>query len=129
MSSTLLIGVTQLLTVAATCQVNALVFYPQDPERQTITGTSIFDWTNEAEAMIEVSTDHCRRVGDANGPTFALGVYHWITDETLSSVEAYSMGVRKSLASGVDTDAVFQSVVWATDINLAEWPHARTVQQ
>ena len=129
MSSTLLIGVTQLLTVAATCQVNALVFYPQDPERQTITGTSIFDWTNEAEAMIEVSTDHCRRVGDANGPTFALGVYDWITDETLSSVETYSMGVRKSLASGVDTDTVFQSVVWDTNINLAEWPHAQTVQQ
>ena len=31
MSSTLLIGVTQLLTVAATCQVNALVFYHKTP--------------------------------------------------------------------------------------------------
>lgn len=129
MSSTLLIGVTQLLTVAATCQVKALVYYPQDPERQTITGTSIFDWTNEAEAMIEVSTDHCRRVDDANGPTFVLGVYHWITDETLSAIETYSMVVRKNLASGLDTDAVCQSVARDTGIILAEWPRAQAVQQ
>ena len=83
----------------------------------------------EAEAMIEVSTDHCRRVDDANGPTFVLGVYHWITDETLSAIETYSMVVRKNLASGLDTDAVCQSVARDTGIILAEWPRAQAVQQ
>ncbi|MFT4513713.1 MAG: hypothetical protein ACI89X_001915 [Planctomycetota bacterium] len=107
MFTTRLIGASLLLTVAATCQVNAFVFYPQDPERQTITCTSFVgrpDWNNQAEAMMEVSTDHFRGVGDANGPIFVFGLYHWIADEKLSTVESYSLVVRKALGTGPGPD-------------------------
>ncbi|MFT7536501.1 MAG: hypothetical protein ACI85K_002455 [Hyphomicrobiaceae bacterium] len=98
-----LIGASVLLAAAATSQVNAFVFYPQDPERQTITCTSFVgrpDGNNQAEAMMEVSTEHFRGVGDANGLTYIFGAYHWIADEKLSTSETYSIVVRKQLATG-----------------------------
>jgi hypothetical protein len=107
MSTTRLLGASLLLTVAATCQVNAFVFYPQDPERQTITCTSYVgrpDWNNQAEAMMEVSTEHFRSVGDANGPIYVFGVYHWIADEKLSTIETYEVVIRKGLGTGPGPD-------------------------
>tara|TARA_R110002094_G_scaffold60413_11_gene71018 strand:+ start:1310 stop:2422 length:1113 start_codon:yes stop_codon:yes gene_type:complete len=107
MSTTRLFGVALLLTAAATSQVNAFVFYPQDPERQTITCTSYVgrpDSNNQAEAMMEVSTEHFRGVGDANGPIYLFGVYHWIADEKLSTVETYDIVVRKALGTGPGPD-------------------------
>lgn len=55
MSTTRLIGVALLLTVGATCQVNAFTFYPQNPERQTFIGAPFVgrpDSNNQAEALI-----------------------------------------------------------------------------
>ena len=107
MSPLQLIGVSALLATAATSQVNAFVFYPQDPERQTVTCTSYVgrpDGNNQAEAMMEVSTDNFRGVGDANGYTFVFGVYHWIADEKLSTSETYSIVVRKALGTGPGPD-------------------------
>ncbi len=103
MSTTRLIGAAALLAGVATSQVNAFVFYPQDPERQTITCTSYVgrpNGNNQAEAMMEVSTDHFRGVGDANGPIFLFGVYHWIADEKLSTIETYDIVVRKADSNG-----------------------------
>lgn len=107
MSTTRLIGASVLLAATATSQVNAFVFYPQDPERQTVTCTSYVgrpDGNNQAEAMMEVSTEHFRSVGDANGPMFVFGVYHWIADERLSTSETYSVVVRKGLVPGIGPD-------------------------
>ena len=83
-----------LLACAATSQTNAFVFYPQDPERQTVTCTSYVGrpyGNAQAEAMMEVSTDHFRGVGEANGPIKLFGVYHWIADENLSTSETYDL--------------------------------------
>jgi hypothetical protein len=107
MSTTRLIGVSLLFAAAATSQVNAFVLYPQDPERQTITCTSYVgrpDLSNQAEALMEVSTDDFRGVGDANGPIFLFGIYHWIADEKLSTSETYSIVVRKALGTGPGPD-------------------------
>jgi len=109
MSITRLIGAATILAGVASTQVNAFVFYPQDPERQTITCTSYVGRPNgnvQAEAMMEVSTDHFRGVGDANGPIFLFGVYHWIADEKLNTSETYDIVVRKSAAGpGPDMSA------------------------
>ena len=91
------------LTPAALCQVNPFVFYPQDPERQTITCTSFVgrpDVSNAAEALMQIDWAHFRGVGDANGLTFLFGVYHWLADEKLSTSETYSIVVRNSTPAG-----------------------------
>ena len=91
----------------AAAQVNPFVFYPQDPERQVLTCTSFVgrpDVANAGEALMEVDTDHFRGVGDANGPVFLFGVYHWIADEKLSTVETYDLVVRAADAAGPGPD-------------------------
>lgn len=107
MSFTRLIGAAFFVAGAASSQVNAFVFYPQDPERQTITCTSYVGRPNgnvQAEAMMEVDTDHFRGVGDANGPVYLFGLYHWIADELLSTVETYDLVVRKANGAGPGPD-------------------------
>jgi hypothetical protein len=95
------------VTSAASAQLNPFVFYPQDPERQTITCTSYVgrpDGNAQAEAMMEVSTEHFRGVGDANGPIWLYGVYHWVADERLSTVETYDLVVRNADPGGPGPD-------------------------
>lgn len=96
-----------LLACAATSQTNAFVFYPQDPERQTVTCTSYVGRPSssaQAEAMMEISTDHFRGVGEANGPIKLFGVYHWIADENLSTSETYDLVVRSADPLGPGPD-------------------------
>ncbi len=86
-----------ILTTMATAQVNPFVFYPQDPERQTVTCTSFVgrpDWNNAAEALFEIDQQHFRSVGDANGFMRVFGIYHWVADERLSTTENYSLVIR-----------------------------------
>jgi hypothetical protein len=98
------------ITLAASpllCQVNPFLFYPQDPERQTVTCTSFVgrpDVSNAAEALMELDTQHFRGIGDANGAPRLFGVYHWLADEKLSTVETYGLIVRNGLASGPGPD-------------------------
>jgi len=92
-----------LLTGAVASQVNPFVFFPQDPERQTVTCTSFVgrpDLANAAEALLELNPQHFRGIGDANGLTRYFGVYHWVADERLSTPETYDLVVRQGLASG-----------------------------
>lgn len=98
-----LLAATAALTSTAFCQVNPFVFYPQDPERQNITCTSFVgrpDVSNAAEALMQIDWAHFRGVGDANGPTFLFGVYHWLADEKLSTTETYAIVVRNSDPAG-----------------------------
>ncbi|HEX5051820.1 MAG TPA: hypothetical protein VFZ65_08620 [Planctomycetota bacterium] len=91
------------VTATVSSQVNPFLFYPQDPVRQTVTCTSFVgrpDLSNAAEALMEINTDHMRGVGDANGLIRLFGVYHWIADERLSTVETYDLVVRNGAASG-----------------------------
>ncbi len=94
--------VTTLLGTAAS-QVNPFVFFPQDPERQTVTCTSFVgrpDWNRAGEALLELNQQHFRSIGDSNGFMRIFGVYHWVADEKLSTVETYDLVVRLPAASG-----------------------------
>lgn len=89
------------------CQVNPFLFYPQDPERQTVTCTSFVgrpDMSNAAEALMELDTQHFRGIGDANGFPRLFGVYHWLADEKLSTIETYGLIVRNGLVGGSGPD-------------------------
>lgn len=98
------------LYLALTClsglalgQVNPFVFYPQDPERQTVTCTSYVgrpDSNRDAEALMQFDEQDFRGVGDANGVTRLFGVYHWVADENLATVETYDLVVRRGTAAG-----------------------------
>ncbi|MFO1076898.1 MAG: hypothetical protein U1E73_04130 [Planctomycetota bacterium] len=91
------------LTALASSQVNPFVFYPQDPERQTLTCTSFVgrpDWNNAAEALVELNIDNFRGIGDANGLVRLFGIYHWVADERLSTTETYDLVVRNGLPAG-----------------------------
>ena len=92
-----------VLTAAAGAQVNPFVFYPQDPERQTITCTSFVgrpDVSNAGEALMEIDPQYFRGVGDSNGIVRIFGVYHWVADEKLSTSETYDLVIRDGTASG-----------------------------
>jgi hypothetical protein len=107
MTHTRTLGAVALLAGATLAQTNPFVFYPQDPERQTITCTSYVgrpDMANQAEAMMEVTTDHFRSVGDANGPIYLFGVYHWLADENLSTSETYDVVIRNQDPNGLGPD-------------------------
>ncbi|MBL8754425.1 MAG: hypothetical protein JNK15_14070 [Planctomycetes bacterium] len=97
------------LCAAVSAQVNPFVFYPQDPERQTLTCTSYVgrpDVANAAEALMELNSEHFRGVGDANGYIRLFGIYHWLADEKLSTTEYYDLVVRKgTAANGPDMSA------------------------
>ncbi|MCR9244959.1 MAG: hypothetical protein NXI31_07995 [bacterium] len=91
------------LSVAAMAQTNPFVFFPQDPERQTITAASFVgrpDLANAAEALMEIDEAYFQGIGDANGPDRLFGVYHWIADEKLSTVETYDLVIRNGLPTG-----------------------------
>ncbi|MCA8975877.1 MAG: hypothetical protein KDC98_14240 [Planctomycetes bacterium] len=93
-------AITTLAAVAAS-QVNPFVFYPQDPERQTVTCTSYVgrpDMSNAAEALMEIDPAHFPGVGDAHHFSRFFGVYHWVADERLSTVETYDLVVRSAAA-------------------------------
>lgn len=94
---------TAALTAALTSQVNPFVFYPQDPERQTLTCTSFVgrpDVANAGEALMEINGEHFRGIGDANGIVRLFGVYHWLADEKLSTIETYGIVVRGGAPGG-----------------------------
>ena len=97
------------LSVTLAAQVNPFVFYPQDPERQTLTCTSYVgrpDVANAGEALMEISVEHFRGVGDANGIIRMFGIYHWLADEKLSTTETYDLVVRRgTAANGPDMSA------------------------
>ena len=97
-----LLAVAALASVA-TSQVNPFVFYPQDPERQTLTCTSFVgrpDVSAAAEALMELNTEHFRGIADANGFMRLFGVYHWLADEKLSTIETYDLVVRSAAPTG-----------------------------
>lgn len=86
----------------AASQVNPFVVYPQDPERQTVTCTSFVgrpDVNRAAEALLEIDQSNFRSVGDANGFMRVFGIYHWVADEKLSTVETYDLVIRKPAAT------------------------------
>ena len=96
-----------LLAGAAIAQTNPFVVYPQDPERQNLTCTSFVgrpDMSARAEALMELDTEHFRGVGDSNGLVRLFGVYHWILDERMSTVETYDLVVRDGDPSGPGPD-------------------------
>lgn len=88
---------TTLLAGMVAAQVNPFVFYPQDPERQTVTCTSFVgrpDWNRAAEALLELDQQHFRSIADANGFMRIFGMYHWVADEKLSTTETYDLVLR-----------------------------------
>ncbi len=88
-------------------QVNPFVIYPQDPERESLTCTSFVgrpDVANAAEALVEIRSDDFRGIGDANGFIRLFGVYHWVADEKLSTVETYDLVVRAMSTTGPGPD-------------------------
>jgi hypothetical protein len=96
-----------LLASTALAQVNPFVFYPQDPERQTVTCSSFVgrpDWNRAAEALLELDQQHFRSIADANGYMRLFGMYHWVADERLNTVETYELVVRKPLPAGPGPD-------------------------
>jgi hypothetical protein len=101
------IAVNVFLTGFVACQLNAFVFYPQDPERQTITCTSYVGRPNgnlQAEAMMELTSEHFRGIGDANSYSLVWGAYHWIADENLSTSETYDIVWRSGSLGGPGPD-------------------------
>ncbi len=107
MQSTISLAALTLLASPLLAQVNPFLFYPQDPERQTVTCTSFVgrpDMSNAAEALMELDTQHFRGIGDANGLPRLFGVYHWLADEKLSTVETYGLIVRNGLVAGTGPD-------------------------
>lgn len=94
------------LSASLYAQVNPFVFYPQDPERQTVTCTSFVgrpDWNRAAEALWEYSDEHIRGLGGGlafHGVRRIFGIYHWVADEKLSTVETYDLVIRGGLPAG-----------------------------
>jgi hypothetical protein len=92
------------LVASAAAQVNPFVFYPQDPERQTVTCTSFVgrpDVNRAAEGLVELNDQWFRGVGEfmvAGGLIF--GVYHWVADERLATTETYDLVVRMPAPGG-----------------------------
>src|SRR4030095_15994487 len=89
------------LAGSALSQVNPFLFYPQDPERQTVTCTSFVgrpDMSARAEALMELNTQHFRGVGDANGIVRLFGVYHWLADKRLPPTEPKATSVPPAAA-------------------------------
>lgn len=94
-----------VLAGSAVSQVNPFVLYPQDPERQTITCTSFVgrpDWNNAAEALVKFDRSWLQALGDnSNGlGAHIFGIYHWVADENLSTVETYDLVLRFADAGG-----------------------------
>lgn len=94
-----------VLAAPAFAQFNPYVFFPQDPQRQTITAASFVgrpDVANGAEALVPIDPAHVRGVANHGGFYEHLyGIYHWVADEKLSTVETYDLVVRTGTASGV----------------------------
>jgi hypothetical protein len=91
------------LAGTAVSQVNPFVFYPQDPERQNVTCTSYVgrpDMANAAEALMEIDPANFPGVGDSHHFSRFFGVYHWVADEKLSTVETYDLVVRNGAPAG-----------------------------
>jgi hypothetical protein len=99
-----------LLAGSVLSQVNPFVFYPQDPERQTLTCTSFVgrpDLAAAGEALMEIRSDDFRGIGlvtaVAGGqvPIMRLfGVFHWLADERLTTIETYDLVMRNGAATG-----------------------------
>ena len=68
MQSIRLLATAAALALPALSQVNAFVFYPQDPERQTITCTSFVgrpDMSNRAEATLLKTERYKQQIAEA----------------------------------------------------------------
>ena len=95
-----------VLAGSVASQVNPFVFFPQDPERQTVTCTSFVgrpDWNNAAEALWEINDQHIRGLGGgliSHGVRRIFGIYHWVADERLSTVETYDLVIRGADPTG-----------------------------
>jgi hypothetical protein len=104
------LAATALFVSTALAQVNPFVFYPQDPERQALTCTSFVgrpDVSAAAEALMEISAEHFRGISTYTAPTPTqpgiirlFGVYHWIADERLSTIETYDLVIRQGAPGG-----------------------------
>ncbi|MCA8974559.1 MAG: hypothetical protein KDC98_07540 [Planctomycetes bacterium] len=84
-------------------QVNPFVFFPQDPQRQTITCASYVgrpDVGNRAEALMVLDPEHFQAVGALNNFVRLSGIYHWVADERLSTPETYDLVVRDGATAG-----------------------------
>ncbi len=102
-----LLVIAGLLASSVRSQVNPFVFFPQDPERQVVTCTSFVGRPNTnqaAEALLEMRPEDFRGVADANGIARIFGMYHWVADERLSTIETYDLVVRSAAASGPGPD-------------------------
>ncbi|MBK8097681.1 MAG: hypothetical protein IPK26_11275 [Planctomycetes bacterium] len=91
------------LIATAQAQVNPFVLYPQDPERQALTCTSFVgrpDLSRAAEALVEFDDQQFRGIGDALGFHRIFGVYHWVADERLATVETYDLIIRIGASTG-----------------------------
>jgi hypothetical protein len=100
--SNLLLAATALAG-ATSAQVNAFVFFPQDPERQTITCASFVgrpDVHRAAEGLVKFDHDWFRGIGNSIHFAFVFGAYHWVHDQRLSTVETYDVVLRTADAQG-----------------------------
>lgn len=108
MQSPISLAALTLLASPLLAQVNPFLFYPQDPERQTVTCTSFVGRphvSNAGEALMEMDIQHFRGVGDSNGAFVRLfGIYHWLADEKLSTTETYGLIVRNGSTTGPGPD-------------------------
>jgi hypothetical protein len=96
---------TTVLAGSAVSQVNPFVLYPQDPERETITCTSFVgrpDWNGSAEALVKFDRSWLQALGDNSNGAWAhiFGIYHWVADENLSTVESYDLVLRSADTAG-----------------------------
>jgi len=83
---------------------NPFVFFPQDPERQTITSASYVrrpDWNLQAEGFQELAASWFRGIGDETGTCMVRGFFHWAADENIATAETYGIILRSADPTGV----------------------------
>jgi hypothetical protein len=103
------------LHCAAAAQVNPFLVYPQDPEREPVTCTSFVgrpDWNRAAEALMKIDRAAFRALGDNSNGLYAhvFGIYHWVADERLSTIETYDLIVRPADANDQAPDMTVESL-------------------
>lgn len=109
MNTTCLLSAVLGSTAMVVAQTNPFVFFPQDPERQTITCATFVgrpDWNNQGEGHQEVGAEWFRGVGGTDTICQVTGFYHWGADENVSTSETYGIILRSADPGGmIDTTA------------------------